>query len=48
MAVWAIRTLDYGSNGRALAVVTGNDVQARLATRRGRACWRAAWQRNRF
>ncbi len=32
MAVWAIRTLDYGSNGRGLAIVTGNDVQARLAT----------------
>jgi tetratricopeptide (TPR) repeat protein len=32
MAVWAIHTLDYGSNGRALAIVTGNDVQARLAT----------------
>jgi len=31
-AVWAIRTLDNGSNGRALAIVTGNDVQARLAT----------------
>jgi len=32
MAVWAIHTLDNGSNGRALAIVTGNDVQARLAT----------------
>ena len=32
VAVWAIRTLDNGSNGRALAIVTGNDVQARLAT----------------
>ena len=32
MAVWAVHTLDYGSNGRALAIVTGNDVQARLAT----------------
>jgi tetratricopeptide (TPR) repeat protein len=31
-AVWAIRTLDNGSKGRALAIVTGNDVQARLAT----------------
>jgi tetratricopeptide (TPR) repeat protein len=31
-AVWAIHTLDNGSNGRALAIVTGNDVQARLAT----------------
>ena len=32
MAVWAVRTLDNGSKGRALAIVTGNDVQARLAT----------------
>ena len=32
IAVWAIHTLDHGSNGRALAIVTGNDVQARLAT----------------
>jgi tetratricopeptide (TPR) repeat protein len=32
LAVWAIHTLDYGSKGRALAIVTGNDVQARLAT----------------
>lgn len=32
LAVWALHTLDYGSNGRALAIVTGNDVQARLAT----------------
>jgi tetratricopeptide (TPR) repeat protein len=31
-AVWAIRTLDNGSEGRGLAIVTGNDVQARLAT----------------
>ena len=31
-AAWAIYTLDKGSNGRALAIVTGNDVQARLAT----------------
>src|SRR5262245_54918413 len=31
-AVWAIHTLDNGSKGRALAIVTGNDVQARLAT----------------
>src|SRR5207244_3624947 len=31
-AVWAIHTLDNSSNGRALAIVTGNDVQARLAT----------------
>jgi tetratricopeptide (TPR) repeat protein len=31
-AVWTIRTLDNGSNGRALAIVTGNEVQARLAT----------------
>jgi tetratricopeptide (TPR) repeat protein len=31
-AVWAIYTLEHGNNGRALAIVTGNDVQARLAT----------------
>jgi tetratricopeptide (TPR) repeat protein len=31
MAVWAIHALDDGSKGRALAIVTGNDVQARLA-----------------
>jgi tetratricopeptide (TPR) repeat protein len=30
--VWAIHTLDNSSKGRALAIVTGNDVQARLAT----------------
>ena len=32
VAVWAIHTLNNGSKGRALAIVTGNDVQARLAT----------------
>jgi tetratricopeptide (TPR) repeat protein len=32
IAAWAIRTLDNGSEGRMLAIVTGNDVQARLAT----------------
>src|SRR6266540_1406973 len=32
MTVWAIHTLDNGSKGRALAIVTGTDVQARLAT----------------
>jgi tetratricopeptide (TPR) repeat protein len=32
MAVWAMHTLDNGSKGRALAIVTGTDVQARLAT----------------
>jgi tetratricopeptide (TPR) repeat protein len=32
MAVWGIYTLDKGSKGRALAIVTGTDVQARLAT----------------
>ena len=32
LSVWAVRTLDNGSKGRALAIVTGNDVQARLAT----------------
>ena len=31
-AVWAIHTLDNGSEGRGLAIVTGTDVQARLAT----------------
>jgi tetratricopeptide (TPR) repeat protein len=32
LAIWAIHTLDNSSKGRALAIVTGNDVQARLAT----------------
>lgn len=32
LAVWAIHTLDNGSEGRGLAIVTGSDVQARLAT----------------
>jgi hypothetical protein len=32
LAIWAIHTLDNGSEGRGLAIVTGNDVQARLAT----------------
>jgi tetratricopeptide (TPR) repeat protein len=32
VAVWAIYTLEHGSKGRALAIVTGRDVQARLAT----------------
>ena len=32
MAAWVIHTLDNSSKGRALAIVTGNDVQARLAT----------------
>jgi tetratricopeptide (TPR) repeat protein len=32
VAVWAIYTLEHGSRGRALAIVTGRDVQARLAT----------------
>jgi tetratricopeptide (TPR) repeat protein len=31
-AAWAVYTLERGSNGPALAIVTGNDVQARLAT----------------
>jgi len=31
-AVWAIYTLERGSDGRALAIVTGKNVQARLAT----------------
>jgi tetratricopeptide (TPR) repeat protein len=31
-AIWAIYTLQYGTEGRALAVITGKDVQARLAT----------------
>ncbi len=32
VAVWTIHTLDNSSKGRALAIVTGTDVQARLAT----------------
>jgi hypothetical protein len=32
LAIWAIHMLDNGSEGRGLAIVTGNDVQARLAT----------------
>ncbi len=32
VAIWAIHTLDNGSEGRGLAIVTGSDVQARLAT----------------
>lgn len=32
VAVWAIHTLDNGSKGRALGIVTGTNVQARLAT----------------
>src|SRR6266498_2940884 len=32
VAIFAIYELDYGSKGRALAIVTGKDVQARLAT----------------
>jgi tetratricopeptide (TPR) repeat protein len=32
IAIFAIYELDYGSKGRALAIVTGKDVQARLAT----------------
>jgi tetratricopeptide (TPR) repeat protein len=32
IAILAIYELDYGSKGRALAIVTGKDVQARLAT----------------
>jgi tetratricopeptide (TPR) repeat protein len=32
MAVSAIHKLDNGNKGRTLAIVTGNDVQARLAT----------------
>jgi tetratricopeptide (TPR) repeat protein len=32
IAVWTVHTLDNGSKGQALAIVTGNDVQARLAT----------------
>ena len=31
-AAWAIYTLEHGNEGRALAIVTGKDVQARLAT----------------
>ena len=32
LAASAIYILEHGSNGRGLAIVTGNDVQARLAT----------------
>ena len=32
ISVWAIYTLEYDSKGRAIAIVTGKDVQARLAT----------------
>jgi tetratricopeptide (TPR) repeat protein len=32
LAIFAIYEIDHGSKGRALAVVTGSDVQARLAT----------------
>jgi tetratricopeptide (TPR) repeat protein len=32
IAAWAIHTLDNSNKGRALAIVTGNEVQARLAT----------------
>jgi hypothetical protein len=32
VAVFAIYELDNGSNGRALAIVTGMNVQARVAT----------------
>jgi len=31
-AVWAIYALERGNEGRALAIITGKDVQARLAT----------------
>jgi len=32
IAMFAIYELDHGSKGRGLAIVTGKDVQARLAT----------------
>ena len=32
VAILAIYQLDHGSRGRALAIVTGKEVQARLAT----------------
>jgi tetratricopeptide (TPR) repeat protein len=32
LAIFAIYRIDHGSKGRALAIVTGKDVQARLAT----------------
>jgi tetratricopeptide (TPR) repeat protein len=32
VAIYAVYTLERGSNGSALAIVTGNNVQARLAT----------------
>jgi tetratricopeptide (TPR) repeat protein len=31
-AIYAVYTLEHGTNGSALAIVTGKDVQARLAT----------------
>jgi hypothetical protein len=31
-AIYAVYTLERGANGSALAIVTGKDVQARLAT----------------
>jgi len=31
-AIWALYALETGSKGRALAIVTGNDVEAKLAT----------------
>jgi tetratricopeptide (TPR) repeat protein len=31
-SAWAIYTLEHGNEGRALAIVTGKDAQARLAT----------------
>jgi hypothetical protein len=32
LAIFAIYEIDHGGKGRGLAVVTGSDVQARLAT----------------
>jgi hypothetical protein len=32
VAIFAVYELDHGSKGRSLAIVTGKDVQARLAT----------------
>jgi tetratricopeptide (TPR) repeat protein len=31
-SIYAVYSLEYGSNGKSLAIVTGKDVQARLAT----------------
>lgn len=32
LSIWALYTLEHGAHGRALAIVTGKDIEARLAT----------------